>query len=278
MSPQAHIILRNVSVTFPVLSFRDRSLRSRFVRAMTLRRKAPRPHIVTALNGIDLDIRAGDRVAIVGANGAGKTTTLRMLAGILVPSSGSATIAGVDASKDPIGVRQRIGFLSGTTGLYPRLTGRETLAYFGKLHGLKKDELEARIAELIETFHLHEFVDGRCEGLSTGQRQRISIARAVVHDPSVLILDEPTTGLDIMAASDMIDFVESRRSAGRCVLFSTHILSEAERLCDRIGVVHHGRTLAVGTLDELRELTGMQFLEQIFKELVRRAESEAAQS
>jgi sodium transport system ATP-binding protein len=233
---------------------------------------------VQAVRNLDLDCRYGEIFGLLGPNGAGKTTTLRMLAGILVPSDGSAEIAGVDASKDPIGVRQRIGFLSGSTGLYPRLSGRETLTYFGRLHGLGKQELETRIAELIETFHLHEFIDGRCEGLSTGQRQRISIARAVVHDPSVLILDEPTTGLDIMAASDMIDFVESRRSSGRCVLFSTHILSEAERLCDRIGVVHHGRTLAVGTLEELRDLTGMKFLEQIFKELVRRAETEAAPS
>ncbi|MDF1839279.1 MAG: ATP-binding cassette domain-containing protein [Planctomycetota bacterium] len=231
---------------------------------------------VEAVRNLDLDCRYGEIFGLLGPNGAGKTTTLRMLAGILVPSEGSAEIAGVDASQDPMGVRQRIGFLSGTTGLYPRLIGRETLTYFGKLHGLQPAELEERIATLIDTFQLQEFVDGRCEGLSTGQRQRISIARAVVHDPSVLILDEPTTGLDIMAASDMIDFVESRRSSGRCVLFSTHILSEAERLCDRIGVVHHGRTLAVGTLDELRELTGAQFLEQIFKELVRRAEPGAA--
>ncbi|MCA9001236.1 MAG: ATP-binding cassette domain-containing protein [Planctomycetes bacterium] len=228
---------------------------------------------VEAVRNLDLDCRYGEIFGLLGPNGAGKTTTLRMLAGILVPSDGRAEIAGVDASEDPIGVRQRIGFLSGSTGLYPRLSGRETLTYFGRLHGMEEAALKARIEELIETFHLSEFVDGRCEGLSTGQRQRISIARAVVHDPSVLILDEPTTGLDIMAASDMIDFVESRRSSGRCVLFSTHILSEAERLCDRIGVVHHGRTLAVGTLEELRELTGMQFLEQIFKELVRRAGS-----
>ncbi len=231
---------------------------------------------VEAVKNLDLDCRYGEIFGLLGPNGAGKTTTLRMLAGILVPSDGRAMIAGTDATQDPIGVRQRIGFLSGTTGLYPRLTARETLEYFGKLHGLQGDALKGRIQEMIDTFQLHEFVDGRCEGLSTGQRQRISIARAVVHDPSVLILDEPTSGLDIMAASDMIDFVESRRSSGRCVLFSTHILSEAERLCDRIGVIHHGRTLAVGNMDELRELTGCEYLDEIFKELVRRAESEAS--
>ncbi|MCB9906618.1 MAG: ATP-binding cassette domain-containing protein [Planctomycetes bacterium] len=227
---------------------------------------------VRAVRGLDLECRYGEIFGLLGPNGAGKTTTLRMLAGILVPSGGHAHIAGIDATADPMGVRQRIGFLSGSTGLYPRLTARETLRYFGELHGIPKPALEARIEELVETFQLQEFADGRCEGLSTGQRQRVSIARAVVHDPDVLILDEPTTGLDIMAASDMIDFIEARRSAGRCVLFSTHILSEAERLCDRIGVVHHGRTLAVGTLAELRAETGAEWLGDVFKVLVRRAE------
>ena len=229
---------------------------------------------VRAVRGLDLECRSGEIYGLLGPNGAGKTTTLRMLAGILVPSGGHATIAGVDATTDPIGVRQKIGFLSGSTGLYPRLTARETLRYFGRLHGMPKAALETRIQELVDTFHLEEFADGRCEALSTGQRQRVSIARAVVHDPEVLILDEPTTGLDIMAASDMIDFIESRRAGGRCVLFSTHILSEAERLCDRIGVVHHGRTLAVGTLAELRTETGAEWLGDVFKELVRRAEAE----
>ncbi|MEZ6006061.1 MAG: ATP-binding cassette domain-containing protein [Planctomycetota bacterium] len=227
--------------------------------------------VVNAVQGLDLTCHYGEIFGLLGPNGAGKTTTLRMLAGILVPSAGVARIAGVDAGIDPIAVRQRIGFLSGSTGLYPRLTAVETLRYFGKLHGLQGAALEQRIEELVATFRLHEFASGRCEGLSTGQRQRVSIARAVVHDPDVLILDEPTTGLDILAASDMIDFIESRRSAGRCVLFSTHILSEAERLCDRIGIVYHGRTLAAGTLDELRAESGAQFLEQIFKVFVERA-------
>ena len=230
---------------------------------------------VRAVQGLDLRCEYGEIFGLLGPNGAGKTTTLRMLAGILVPTAGQAAIAGVDAGDNPMGVRQRIGFLSGSTGLYPRLTARETLRYFGQLHGMPKADLEARIDELVEVFQLHEFADGRCEALSTGQKQRVNIARAVVHDPEVLILDEPTTGLDIMAASDMIDFIESRRSSGRCVLFSTHILSEAERLCDRIGVVHHGRTLAVGTLAELRAQTGQEWLGDVFKELVKQAEAEA---
>jgi len=231
---------------------------------------------VLAVQGVDLDARYGEIYGLLGPNGAGKTTTLRMLATIIAPSGGRAEIDGVDVTRDPLEVRRRIGFLSGSTGLYPRLTGRETLRYFGGLHGLAGEALERRIDALVDAFDLSKFVDARCESLSTGQKQRVNIARAVVHDPPVLILDEPTTGLDILASSDMIDFVESRRSAGRCVLFSTHILSEAERLCDRIGVIHAGRMLAAGTLAELRERTGAEWLQDVFKRLVREAEGAAA--
>ncbi|MEM9799959.1 MAG: ATP-binding cassette domain-containing protein [Planctomycetota bacterium] len=232
----------------------------------------PQRGTVEAVRGVDLDCRRGEIYGLLGPNGAGKTTTLRMLSTILAPTAGRAAIDGVDVDEDPLEVRRRIGFLSGSTGLYPRLTGRETLRYFGKLHGLEDDALDAAVERAFETFGLHDFGDGRCESLSTGQKQRVSIARAVIHDPPVLILDEPTTGLDIMASSDMIDFIESRRTAGTCVLFSTHILSEAERLCDRIGVVYGGRMLAAGTLDELRADTGTEWLEDVFRELVRRAD------
>jgi sodium transport system ATP-binding protein len=226
---------------------------------------------VEAVRGLDLECRFGEIYGLLGPNGAGKTTTLRMLATILAPTRGRATVDGISVAEDPLEVRRRIGFLSGSTGLYPRLTARETLQYFGRLHGLEGATLDLRVEELLEAFDIRPFQDGRCEGLSTGQRQRVSIARAVLHDPPVLVLDEPTTGLDILASSDMIDFIESRRSDGRCVLFSTHILSEAERLCDRIGVIFQGRMLAVGTLDELRERTGKRWLEDVFKALVREA-------
>ncbi|MEL6712838.1 MAG: ATP-binding cassette domain-containing protein [Planctomycetota bacterium] len=235
----------------------------------------PQRGTVEAVRSIDMDARHGEIYGLLGPNGAGKTTTLRMLSTILSPTAGRAAIDGVDVATEPLEVRRRIGFLSGSTGLYPRLTGRETLRYFAELHGMDEAATEAAIERAIADFDLSSFVDGRCESLSTGQKQRVSIARAVVHDPPVLILDEPTTGLDIMASSDMIDFIESRRSAGRCVLFSTHILSEAERLCDRIGVVYQGTMLASGSLDELRAQTGKEWLEDVFRELVRRADEAA---
>ena len=230
---------------------------------------------VHALRGLDLDVRAGEIYGLLGPNGAGKTTTLRILASLLAPTSCTARIAGVDVQEDPLEVRRRIGFLSASTGLYPRLTARETLRYFGELHGIEPSRLDARIEELIASFGMQDFADGRCEGLSTGQRQKVSIARAVLHDPPVLILDEPTTGLDVIASGAMIDFIESRRAAGTCVLFSTHVLSEAERLCDRIGIVYSGRLLAAGTYEELVELTGREWLDEIFVELVRRETGEA---
>jgi sodium transport system ATP-binding protein len=235
----------------------------------------PKRGTVHAVRDLNLECNEGEIFGLLGPNGAGKTTTLRMLSTILAPTSGEAELAGIRVSDDPLEVRRRLGFLSGSTGLYPRLTAREILEYFGRLHGLDEARLQARVEELLDTFTIRPFADGRCESLSTGQRQRVSIARAVLHDPPVLILDEPTTGLDILAASDMIQFIQSRKEAGTCVLFSTHILSEAERLCDRIGVIDEGRLLAVGSLEELRTQTGKEWLEDVFRALVEKAGTEA---
>ncbi|MCB9915327.1 MAG: ATP-binding cassette domain-containing protein [Planctomycetes bacterium] len=230
---------------------------------------------VVAVHGLDLACRRGEVYGLLGPNGAGKTTSLRMLSTILAPSSGRAWLDGVDVTEDPLEARRRLGFLSTSTGLYPRLTGRETLRYFGELHGMAGAALEARIEELVAAFDLGAFVDGRTEGFSTGQKQKISIARAVLHRPPVLILDEPTTGLDILASSAMIAFIEGARDQGACVLFSTHIMSEAERLCDRLGVLYRGRLLAEGTHDELRARTGAAYLDGVFLALVREADREA---
>jgi sodium transport system ATP-binding protein len=173
--------------------------------------------------------------------------------------------------RNPEEVRARIGFLSGNTALYPRLTVRETLEFFGHLHGFEGSELEARIANVIQALDMHQYADRRLEHLSTGMTQKANIGRTLLHDPPVLILDEPTSGLDILGAAAMIDFVEEMKHRGKSVIFSTHNLSEAERLCDRIGVLHAGRMYAVGSLDELRERTGEDFLDAIFLSLVKEA-------
>ena len=222
---------------------------------------------VPAASDVTFSCRYGEIFALLGPNGAGKTTTLRMLSTVLRPSAGTATVAGCDVEEDSLGVRRRIGFLSTNTGLYERLTARETLAYFGQLHGMDEAALESRISTLFELFDMGAFADVRCEKLSTGMRQKVSIARAVIHDPGVLILDEPTLGLDILVASSLIRFIEDCRTAGKCVLFSTHNMPEVERLCDRVGVIHQGTLRATGSLDELRELTSQEYLEEIFVRL-----------
>lgn len=227
---------------------------------------------VRALDGLDLTCHFGEIYGLLGPNGAGKSTTLRILATMLAPTSGTAEVAGFDVTESALEVRQNIGFLSATTGLYPRLDVRETLEYFGRLHGMSGRALTDRVDELIAAFRMDSYVDRRAEHMSSGQKQRLSIARAVLHDPRVLILDEPTTGLDILSTSDMIEFIASRRDGGRCVLFSTHVLSEAERLCDRIGIIHRGRLLGEGTLAELRERTGETYLDDVFRAFVEQAE------
>lgn len=220
---------------------------------------------VRAVDAVNLQCHAGEIFGLLGLNGAGKTTTLRMLSTALTPTSGSASVAGFDVQSAAREVRENIGFLSGTTGLYHRLTAEEMIRYFGELHGMKGAVLDRRVEELIETFGIGSYARNRCEKLSTGMKQKVNIARTVVHDPPVLVLDEPTSGLDVLAASTTLEFVNRARSAGKCVLFSTHIMSEAERLCDRIAIIHDGAIRAVGTLEELRRATGQHYLEDVFR-------------
>jgi sodium transport system ATP-binding protein len=229
----------------------------------------PKRGDVVAVDSVSFDCVEGEIFGILGPNGAGKTTTLRMLATILAPTSGTALLNGYDVVREAEKVRASIGYLSGETGLYARLTPREILRYFGRLNRYPKVKLEARIEGLVSLFDMHEFTDVRCEKLSTGMRQKVSIARAVVHDPPVLIFDEPTAGLDILVADALLTYIEDCRRQGKCVVFSTHVMSEAERLCDRIAVIHRGKILAVGSLDDLRRKTGERFLEKIFIGLVR---------
>jgi sodium transport system ATP-binding protein len=222
-----------------------------------------------AVADLSFAIAPGEIYGLLGPNGAGKTTTLRVLVGILQPTRGSVRVAGLDVVGDPLGVRQRLGFLTNTTGLYPRLTGRELLRYFARLYGLAPDAAAARIEALAQALRLGSFYDRRCEALSTGERQRLSIARAVLHDPAVLVLDEPTAGLDVLASRFLRDFVRAERDRGKAVVFSTHYLAEAELLCDRIGLLHEGRLLAEGTPPALRALAGdASSLEEAFLRLV----------
>jgi sodium transport system ATP-binding protein len=223
---------------------------------------------VCAVNDVSFSCRPGEIYGLLGANGAGKTTTLRMLATILAPSEGTAVVAGYDVIKDPQTVRSRVGFLSTATALYGRLSAQEMVEYFGRLHGLDEPTLRGRINEIFTRLEMNDFRDRRCDKLSTGMKQKVSIARTLVHDPSVMIFDEPTLGLDVIAARTIALFIRECRDKGKTVVFSTHVMSEVEKLCDHIGIIHGGKLLAEGTLPELRTRFGVQDLEDLFVKVV----------
>lgn len=227
-----------------------------------------------AVQSVSFSCEKGEIFGLLGPNGAGKTTTLRMITTILKPTEGTALINGFDVQKDPRQVRKQLGFVSADTGLYDRLTPREILTYFGKLSKYPKDKLKARIEEIATLLQMDTFLDSRCEKLSTGMRQKVSIARAIVHDPPVIIMDEPTTGLDVLTSQVLHRFVLQCKEAGKCVVFSSHIMSEAEKLCDRMAIIHNGQVLASGTLEELRTESGMHYLEDIFLNVVKETVSD----
>jgi sodium transport system ATP-binding protein len=223
---------------------------------------------VVAVDDLSFECHPGRVFGLLGRNGAGKTTTLRMLATILVPTSGTAVVDGHDLLKSPGRVRERIGFLSGDTKLYDRLTGRETLKYFGKLAGLSGEALEARIEELNSQFGLRDVLEVRIGKMSTGMKQKISVARVILHDPSVLILDEPTLGLDVVNARVTFDLIRKWKQEKKTIIFSTHIMNEAERLCDELGIIEKGKLLAQGSPSSLRETYGGRDLEDVFVSFV----------
>jgi sodium transport system ATP-binding protein len=228
---------------------------------------------IRAVDRINFECREGEVFGLLGANGAGKTTTLRMLSTILVPTSGTATLMGHDVVKNPEGVRKNLGFYSATTALYPRLTARETIDFFARINQYPADRVKERVDYLIERFGLGKYADARVEKLSSGMKQKVSIARTIAHNPSILIFDEPTVGLDVLNALDVQESISELRNEGKTIIFSTHIMSEAERLCDRIAIIHGGHILASGTLAALRESTGQHYLEDIFVQYVKAAQA-----
>jgi sodium transport system ATP-binding protein len=219
---------------------------------------------VTAVEDVTFSAEDGRITGLLGPNGAGKTTTLRMLCTILRPDRGRAEVDGVDSVADARGVQDRIGVLPESRGLYPRLTARENVRYFGRLHGLKGDALEAAIDRLALLLDMGAIIDRRTEGFSTGERVKVALARALVHDPRNVILDEPTGGLDVMSTRAMRALIRRLRDEGRCVLLSSHIMQEVSALCDAIVVVADGRVVATGAPDEIRAATGQDNLEDAF--------------
>lgn len=221
-----------------------------------------------AVDRVSFEVRDGEVFGLLGPNGAGKTTTLRMLATLLKPTSGTASLNGFDIVRQPDLVRGQIGFLSGDMGLYGRLTPKETLEYFARLNGMSSEHAAKRISQVFNLLDMNGFAGVRGDKLSTGMKQKTAIARAILHDPPVLILDEPTAGLDLPTARTIEEAVVGAKKSGKCILYSTHIMEEAEYLCDRIGVISDGKLRAIGTMEDLRRETGKQRLREIFLDLL----------
>ena len=223
---------------------------------------------VVAVDDVTFTAGDGQITGLLGPNGAGKTTTLRMLYGLIRPDRGTATVDGRDVAADPAGVKSAIGVLPDSRGLYPRLTAREHIEYYGRLHGLTGGDLARRTDELIQLLEMSKVADRKTQGFSQGERAKVAIGRAIVHDPRNVMLDEPTNGLDVMSTRAMRTLIRTLKEQGRCVLFSSHIMQEVSALCDRIVVIARGRVVADGTPDEIRERTGEENLEEAFVRLI----------
>jgi sodium transport system ATP-binding protein len=219
---------------------------------------------VVAVDDVGFEARDGQITGLLGPNGAGKTTTLRMLYTLMQPESGRVLVDGRDVAADPEAARRALGVLPDARGVYKRLTARENIAYFGRLHGMSDADIARRTAELSAALQMEDVLDRQTEGFSQGQRTKTAIARALVHDPKNVVLDEPTNGLDVMTTRGLRDFLRQLRAEGRCVIFSSHIMQEVAALCDRIVVIAQGKVMAQGTPDELRAQTGEQNLEDAF--------------
>jgi sodium transport system ATP-binding protein len=231
---------------------------------------------VAALEDVSFDARPGEIFGLLGPNAAGKTTCLRILSTVLLPSSGTAQVAGYDVVTHPAEVRSRIGFMSNNTGVYDRMTAWELVEYFGRLHGMEDPALSRRLEEIFTTLQMQDFRDTLGSKMSTGMKQKVSIARAIIHDPPVLIFDEPTSGLDVLVARAVLARIASLRAEGKCIIYSTHIMREVEKLCDRIAIIHKGRILASGTLLELQERYEQTDFEELFFDLISQSEDAIA--
>jgi sodium transport system ATP-binding protein len=223
---------------------------------------------IRAVDGVSFRARDGEITGLLGPNGAGKTTTLRMLYTLMRPDEGRVLVDGLDPGAQPSDVRRRLGVLPDARGVYKRLTARENIAYFGRLHGMDDAAITARVERLVAALGMQDFIDRRTEGFSQGQRTKTAIARALVHDPRNVVLDEPTNGLDVMTTRSLRHFLHELKAEGRCVLFSSHIMQEVAALCDRIVVIARGRVVAQGTPDQLRAQTGQQNLEDAFVQVI----------
>jgi sodium transport system ATP-binding protein len=223
---------------------------------------------VTALDGVTFDVQPGEIFGLLGPNGAGKTTCLRILSTVLQPTDGDAEVAGWSVNTHPAKVRSNIGFMSGNTGIYDRMSAWELVEYYGRLYGLDDERLHARMEEIFTTLQMQGIRDRLGSKMSTGMKQKVSIARTIVHDPPVMIFDEPTSGLDVLVARKLLAAIKSLKAKGKCIIFSTHIMREVERLCDRIAIIHHGQILALGTLPELAARYGQTDMEELFFQLV----------
>lgn len=231
---------------------------------------------VKAVDGVSFTARDGEITGLLGPNGAGKTTTLRMLYTLMLPDRGQVLVDGIDAARDAEAVRRRLGVLPDARGLYKRLTARENIDYFARLQGMDESLIRTRREQLIEALDMGDIANRRTEGFSQGQRVKTAIARALVHDPKNVILDEPTNGLDVMATRSMRKFMRRLKDEGRCVLFSSHIMQEVAALCDRIVVIAHGRVVADDAPDALRAQTGEANLEDAFVKIIGSEEGLAA--
>lgn len=229
-----------------------------------------------ALDGLSLEAQPGQIYGLLGPNGAGKTTALRILSTVLRPTSGAATVAGYDVVTQPSLVRRCIGFMSANTAVYDRMTAWEMVEYFGRLYGLEPEPLRERMEEVFDRLKMQDIRDLLGAKMSTGMKQKVSIARSIVHDPPVVIFDEATSGLDVLVARALLDEVAQLRDQGKCIIFSTHIMREAERLCDRIAIMHRGQLLAEGSLEELRQSHQEPDLEELFFRLISEHESALA--